>query len=65
MPGIEIDESEIIGNQNNKIWMFGLIDRADKEARVFCALNNRTKENLLLIIERKVLTNDTDNTFDI
>ena len=39
VPRIEIDESEIIGNQNNKIWMFGLIDRVDKEARVFCVMN--------------------------
>ena len=65
MPRIEIDESEIIVNQNNKNRMFGLIAPIDKEARVFCVLNNRTKENLLPIIERNVLTNNTDNNFDI
>ena len=43
----EIDESEIIGNQNVIYWMFGIIERSTKEARVFCVLNNRTKENLL------------------
>ena len=31
----EIDESEIIGNQNVIYWMFGIIDRGTKEARVF------------------------------
>ena len=62
---IEIDESEIIGNQNNMIWMFGLIDRADKEARVYCVLNNRTKENLLPIIKRNVLTYEIDNSLDL
>ena len=65
VPRIEIDESEIIGNQNNIIWMLGLIDHADKEARAFCVLNNRTKENLLPIIERNVLTNDTDNNLNL
>ena len=65
VPRIEIDESEIIGNQNNIIWMFGLIVRADKKTRVFCVLNNRTKENLLPIIERNVLTNDTDNNLNL
>ena len=43
VPRVEIDESEIIGNQNKILWMFGMIDRADKEARVFCVMNNRTK----------------------
>ena len=65
VPRIEIDESEIIGNQNNKIWMFGLIGRVDKEARVFCVMNNRTKENLLPIIERNVLTNDIGNNWNL
>lgn len=65
VPRIEIDESEIIGNQNNKIWMFGLIDRVDKEARVFCVMNDRTKENLLPIIERNVLTNDIGNNWNL
>ena len=42
---VEIDESEIIGNINTVYWMFGIIDRNTKEARAFCVLNNRTKEN--------------------
>ena len=55
---VEIDESEIIGNQNKILWMFGMIDRADKEARVFCVMNNRTKENLLPIIKENIYTYD-------
>ena len=31
---IEIDESKIIGNSEKVLWMFGMIDRADKEARI-------------------------------
>ena len=57
VPRVEIDESEIIGNQNKILWMFGMIDRADKEARVFCVMNNRTKENLLPIIKDNIHTN--------
>ena len=34
VPRIEIDESKIIGNNDNTIWMFGMIDRYDKGARV-------------------------------
>ena len=38
---IEIDESKLIGNAYNVIWMFGLIDRADKQARVYWVINDR------------------------
>ena len=51
----EIDESEIIGNQNVIYWMFGIIERSTKEARVFCVLNNRTKENLLPLIKSNII----------
>ena len=62
VPRVEIDESEIIGNQNKILWMFGMIDRADKEARVFCVMNNRTKENLLPIIKENIYTsNENEN----
>ena len=40
---IEIDESKIIGNSNMIIWMFGLIDRFNKDTRIFCILSNRAK----------------------
>ena len=33
---VEIDESEVIGNGNEIYWMFGIIDRNTKEARIFC-----------------------------
>ena len=50
VPRVEIDESEIIDNQDKILWMFGMIDRADKEARVFCVMNNRTKENIYFLL---------------
>ena len=59
---VEIDESKIIGNQNKILWMFGMIDRADKEARIFCVMDNRTKENLLPIIKENIYTsNESEN----
>ena len=53
---IEIDENKIIGNANTVIWMFGLIDRVDKQARVYCIMNDRTKNTLLNIIKNNVYT---------
>ena len=38
--------------------MFGIINRATKEARVFSVLNNRTKENLLPIIKNNIATDE-------
>ena len=58
---IEIDESKIIGNNNTIYWIFGLIYRVTKEARIFCILNNRTKQKLLPIIQKNVITNEDDN----
>ena len=60
----EIDESEIIGNQNVIYWMFGIIERSTKEARVFCVLNNRTKENLLPIVKNNIVTDERYNNDD-
>ena len=57
-PSVEIDESKIISSGNLIFWMFGVIDRNTKEASVCCALNNRTKENLLPLIKKYVYTND-------
>jgi len=42
---IEIDVREIIGNSEIIYWMFGLIDRVSKDTRIFCVLNDRTKNN--------------------
>jgi len=38
--------------------MLGMIDGADKEGRVFCVMNNRTKENLLPFTKDNILTNN-------
>ena len=52
---IEIDESKVIGNDNSVIWMFGLIDRAEKQARMYCVMNDRTHKRLLYIIKKKFI----------
>ena len=49
---IEIDESKIIGNDTAVLWMFGLIDWADKEARIYCVMIDRTSDNLLPIVKK-------------
>ena len=57
---VEIDESKILSSGNLIYWMFGLIDRNTKEARIRCVLNDRTKEKLLPIIKEYVHTNIDD-----
>ena len=51
---LEIDESSIIGNANNVLWMFGIIDRVDKNARVWCVKDDRRKEKLLPYVKNNV-----------
>ena len=51
---VEIDESKVISSSNEIWWMFGIIDRQTKEARIRCVLNNRTKNRLLPIIKKYV-----------
>ena len=41
--------------------MFGLIDRYNNDARVFCVMSNRTKEKLLPIVRNDVYTNDIND----
>lgn len=53
---IEIDESKMIGNKEDVFWIFGMISRETKDARIFCILNNRTTNNLLPIIKNNVIT---------
>ena len=53
---IEIDESKIIGNSDKIIWMFGMIDRVDKEARIYCVKEDRTQEILLNIVKNNAYT---------
>ena len=56
IPRVEIDESKIIGNSEKVFYMFGIIDRYDNNCRVFCVLDNRSRETLLPIIEQNVET---------
>ena len=53
---VEIDESKIIGNYEKTIWMFGMIDRADKNARIYCVLDDRSQENLMSYVRNNVYT---------
>ena len=57
----EIDESKIIGNNDIIYWMFGIIDRISKEARIFCVLNNGTADNLMTIIKNNIATTNNIN----
>ena len=57
---VEIDESSIIGNQNIVIWMFGIVERISKNARIFCVLNDRTQQNLLNLVRNNVITEDNN-----
>jgi len=50
---VEIDESAMIGNSYAILWMFGIIDRMTKDARVFSVLNDTTKANLFPYIKKK------------
>ena len=57
-PLVEIDESVIIGNNNHIYWMLGLIECITKEVRIFCVLENRSRDILLLIVKVNVYTNE-------
>ena len=37
---IEIDESKVIGNSQNILWMLGMIDSFNKEVRVYSVMEN-------------------------
>ena len=62
---IEIDESEIIGRENQILWMFGFIDRYDNTPHVFCSMENRTKENLLPIITKNIYPYEYEREIDL
>ena len=63
-PSKEIDESIMISNGNIQYWMFGLIDRQTKNARVYCVLSDRTKNNLIPIVKSIVSTNVFDDEIE-
>ena len=58
---VEIDESEMIGNNQKIFWIFGIIDRTTKKARLFSVLNNRTKECLLPLLKNNLEINGESN----
>jgi len=47
VPKVEIDESKIISNLEKVYNLFGIIDRNNKNAHVFCFLDNTSRETLL------------------
>lgn len=53
---MEIDETELIGNSERILWLFGIIDRGTKDARVFSVMDHRRKENLIPIVVKNVHT---------
>ena len=40
--------------------MLGLIDRITKEARIFCVLENHTRDNLLPFVKESANTNENE-----
>ena len=52
VPRLEVDESKIFGNAN-KVY---IADRASKDYRVFCLMDNRSKETLLPIVKKNAFT---------
>ena len=64
VPRIEIDESKILGNENRIYWMFGMICRASKKCRIYCVLNNRTRDTLLPILKANVTTINELNEYE-
>ena len=57
---IEIGESSIIGNSNMIYWILEFIQRNTKEARIYCVLNDRTKSNLLSMVQNDVATDNSN-----
>ena len=60
VPRVEIKESKIIGNYQKTKWMFRMIDRADKEAWVYCIIDGRSQENLMPYVRNNVYTVNDD-----
>ena len=40
--------------------MFWIIERSTKDAKVYCVLNNRTKDSILPIIKNNAITNENE-----
>ena len=52
---IEIDENKNVGNKNKVFRIFYIIDRYDKDCRVFYINDNRIKETLLPLVRHKYI----------
>ena len=57
----KIDESSILGNETTVLWMFGIIDRVNKNARVWCGMNDRLKEKILIYVKNNIFTPEIEN----
>ena len=62
---VEIDESKIISSGIDIYWMFFLVDRNNKEVRIFTVLNNTTKNKLLPLVKNNVFTPQEEDYMDI
>ena len=40
----------MIGSSDSIIWVFDIIDRFDKQAHLFCVMNDSRKHNLLPLV---------------
>ena len=54
---VERDDSKIISSHNEIYWMFSIVDRNTKEAKVHCVLKYRIKARLMPIIKKYVHPN--------
>ena len=41
---VDIEETELIGNSEKVLWLFGIIVRATKEVRVFSVMTNSRRK---------------------
>ena len=55
---IEIDDNKNVDNKNKVFWMLGIIDKFNKDWRVFCVKNNRKLETLLTLVRYNVFIVD-------
>ena len=50
IPRVEIDESKIIGNNEKVLYMFGIIDRKDKNVEYFVLVITDPKKHYYLLL---------------
>ena len=54
---VEIDDSKIIANSDRILWIF---DRFEKEAYVYCVMEDRTQNTLLDLVKENLFTINDD-----